>query len=64
MASGRKQTPAELLVDIFADNNSAVYPDLELDESEFELDSLDQRWRTYGTRAQSGTQDNFAWHVQ
>jgi len=22
-----------------------------------------QRWRTYGTRAQSGTRDDFAWHA-
>src|SRR6218665_2159440 len=24
---------------------------------------LDQRWRTYGTRAQSGTREDFAWHA-
>jgi len=23
-----------------------------------------QRWQTYGTRAQSGTRDDFAWHAQ
>jgi len=23
-----------------------------------------QRWRTYGTRAQSGTRDDFAWNAQ
>jgi len=25
--------------------------------------SLCQRWRTYGTRVQSGTRDDFAWHT-
>jgi len=41
MASkGRKRTSAEVLAEIFADDNSSVSPDSELDESEFELDSL------------------------
>ena len=25
--------------------------------------TLDQRWRTYGTRAQSGMRDDFEWHA-
>ena len=25
---------------------------------------LGQRWRTYGTRAQSGTRDDFTWHAK